>query len=332
MREISIIGLNYPVAGEFRIARSTVTTIDVIMVELVQDGHTGRGECRPYPRYGDSPDSVRAEINAIAEDLKSIPDLSELSAYIQSNLKPGPARNALDCAVWDLRAKMNNQPVWQLAGTPEPKARITAYTLSVDTPQNMAKAAQTARDYPVLKLKIKGSEGLDGVQAVMDARPDCQLIIDANESLAPADLSPLHTQLSTLPVLCVEQPIPAGKDQNLGINPNGLPIFCADESMHTSQDLAALWDAGYRAVNVKLDKTGGFTEALKTMRQAQSMGFLIMAGCMVGSSLAMAPMMVLSPFADFIDLDGPLLLARDIDNGLRFDGPKIYPPQPALWG
>ena len=328
LRTINIEHQSWPIDGVFRISRGSVSHIDVIQVTISENGHKGRGECRPYGRYDETPQTVAAQISSIAKAVEK----GASSEDIQSLLPAGAARNAVDCALWDLQAKISGTPVYELAGLPPPKPRSTAFTLSVNTPRKIAKAARNAPTYPILKLKIDGIKGLKSCLAVLDARPDVQLIIDANEALSPDELVIFRQALAEFPVLLIEQPVPAGRDALVSHSPLSLPIVCADESLHTRADLQKLWDAGYRAVNVKLDKTGGFSEALALMRAAKSMGFLIMAGCMVGTSLAMAPMMVLESLADFIDLDGPLLLAKDMDNGISYAQAKIYPPRPELWG
>lgn len=328
LRDLKIQIQNWPVAGEFRIANSSLTQITVITVIITDGRFTGRGECRPYAKYGETPESVSAQINRIKTDL-----LRGLSPHdLQKLLAPGAARNAVDCALWDLKSKQSQSSISQLLGLAPPKQRLTAFTLSIDTPDNMKAAALDAKAYPLLKIKIGGMEGLESCLAVMEVRPDAQLIIDANEALKPEDIKPFQDALKTKPVIMIEQPL---SRENYGAIPNtpkALPIFCADESLHTAKDLDRLWAAGYRAVNVKLDKCGGLTAGLELMKAAKARGFIIMAGCMVGTSLAMAPMMILESYADYIDLDGPLLLARDIKKGLRYEGPYIYPPHKDLWG
>jgi len=249
---------------------------------------------------------------------------------LQSLMPPGAARNAVDCALWDLTAKQARKTVSEMLGLPPPKPRTTAYTLSVDTPENMAKAALAAKDYPVLKLKIGDKHGLAACQAVIAARPDAALFIDANEALTPRDLPNFLKALEGKNVAFIEQPIPSA--DTLPANMDFTPPICADESLHTRGDLQSLWEAGYRVANVKLDKTGGLTEGAVLMQEAKAIGFKIMAGCMVGTSLAMAPMMILESLADFIDLDGPLLLEKDIEFGLRYENATIHPPERDLWG
>lgn len=328
MAEIIAKTRKWPIDGSFRIAHGTKTEIDVVEVRIAKDGIIGRGECRPYARYDETPDSVINEIAAVKSKLSANTDVQ----FLQSLLPAGAARNALDCALWDLDAKSRNIRIWKLLDIPKPDARMTAFTLSIDTPQRMARAAANARDYPILKVKIGDFTGLESCLNVMQARPDAQLIIDANESLNSSELQEFREALAAYPVLMIEQPLKHAEFDNLENTSDQLPIICADESLHTTKDLQKLWDAGYRAVNVKLDKCGGLTEALHLLKTAKQMGFVVMAGCMVGTSLAMAPMMALSSYADILDLDGPLLLANDIGYGLKYDGPFIYPPSKKLWG
>jgi len=317
-----------PVDGVFRIAHGSLSEIDVVQVTITEKNHRGRGECRPYTRYGESVGSVLDQIQSVTASLGKSPNIIEL----QRLLPAGAARNALDCALWDLKAKTSARSVSDLLDLPAPRPRVTAYTLSIDTPVAMARAALKADIYPILKLKIDGMSGLDACKAVMRARPDAQLIIDANEALTSADLRRFRRELSDWPVLMIEQPLKTDKYDQIDNVPDSLPILCADESFHTRDDLQKLWNAGYRAVNVKLDKCGGLSEAAEVMRAANRMGFVIMAGCMVGSSLAIAPMMLLESYADVIDLDGPLLLKKDIGYGIRYNGATIHPQSRKLWG
>lgn len=322
----------WPLLGQFRISRSTLTHVDLVQVTLQKDGYQGRAECRPYQRYNDTVQSVTAQLEAIRGIVTQSLNAGQLSPEkIADWLPAGPARNALDCALWDLRAKMAARPVWELLGLPAPKARQTAFTLSLDTPRAMAKAAQAAADYPLLKVKIGKQDAIACVQAVCRARPDAALIVDANEAVRPEAMPDFHAALSQLNIALIEQPLPVGEDV-AGSLPAGNTPYCADESLHVAADLPRLKAAGYRAVNVKLDKCGGVSAALTLMKAAKSMGFEVMAGCMVSSSLAMAPMMILESLADYIDLDGPLLLAADCDNAIVYDGALISPPNQALWG
>jgi len=328
LRDLKIETEKWPVAGSFRISRSSLTEISVVKVTLIHGPHRGQGECRPYARYNETPESVTAQIESILNRVEKGISIVEL----QTLLPAGAARNAVDCALWDLKAKQRGQSVSDLIGISKPQSRRTAYTLSIDTPDKMRNAALKAKPYPLLKIKIGGHNGLAACLAIMEARPDAELIIDANEALTADSLGDFQTALRGKSVVMIEQPLPQDQDELIPNTPNTLPIFCADESLHTVKDLDRLWRAGYRAVNVKLDKCGGLTEGLKLMQAAKAKGFIIMAGCMVGTSLAMAPIMILESFADYIDLDGPLLLAKDRKKGLRYEGPIIHPPSRELWG
>ncbi len=328
MRQIIIEKQNWDIAGTFRIAHGSISQITVVNVRIKEKGLAGRGECRPYARYGETARSVIAEIEAIRAPLEKGMTVQEL----QGLLPAGAARNAVDCALWDLESKKHNKPVYELLGVPAPRPRVTAFTLSIDSPQAMATAAVQAKAYPLLKLKINSPDGLDACLAVMAARKDAKLIIDANEALDFDQLAHFRDSLAERPVVFIEQPLKADTIGQHRFNPDVLPLLCADEALHTRADLAALWQDGYRAINVKLDKTGGLSEAMALMHDAKAMGFQIMAGCMVGTSLAMAPMMMLESFASVIDLDGPLLLETDIQPGLQYQGCQICPPARDVWG
>ena len=328
MRRLKIEMETWPVAGSFRISRSALTEITVVKVTLTEGAHRGRGECRPYSRYDETAESVIGHIENIRHDIEQ----GITPKALLQLLPPGAARNAVDCALWDLKAKQCGRSVSDILEIGRAKPRKTAYTLSIDTPAKMREAALKARAYPLLKVKIAGPDGLAACLAVMEARPDAELIIDANEALPPEALGDFQIALQDKPVIMIEQPIAQAQDEHIPHAPDALPIFCADESLHTAKDLDRLWRAGYRAVNVKLDKCGGLTAGLDLMQAAKAKGFIIMAGCMVGTSLAMAPIMMLESFADYIDLDGPLLLAKDRKNSIRYEGPIIYPPSRELWG
>ena len=318
----------WPVAGKFTISRSSLTEISVVTVTLTDGKHIGRGECRPYARYYETPKSVMSQIESIRPQIEK----GITTETLQALLPAGASRNAIDCALWDLKAKQTEQTVWDLMGLAKPQTRKTAYTLSMDTPTKMRQKALEAGAYPLLKLKIGSADGLAACLAIMEARPDAELIIDANEALKADVLYDFQKALKGKPVIMIEQPLPQTHDTLPVKGLDALPIFCADESLHTVKDLDHLWNAGYRGVNVKLDKCGGLTAGVALMRAAKSKGFIIMAGCMVGTSLAMAPIMMLESFADYIDLDGPLLLAKDRKKGLRYEGPVIHPPARELWG
>jgi len=328
LRQLTYQIVKWPAKGVFRISRSALSEFITVQVSISDKDQTGRAECRPYARYSETAETVIDQIEGVKSDICSGCNLEDL----QSLLPSGAARNALDCALWDLKAKLANKPVWQMAGLSKPRPRETAYTLSMDTSVKMAEAAKAATEHNILKLKIGAADGLKAVQAVLKARPDARLIVDANEALTTPALAALSKLELSENIALIEQPFPAQSDRPRLFDPHQNPIICADESLHTSDNLQDIWDAGYRAINVKLDKTGGLTEAIKVMHQAQAMGFKIMAGCMVGSSLAMAPMMMLESFADYIDLDGPLLLSEDIESPLKYKGGKVFPPSKDLWG
>ncbi|MGB0908148.1 MAG: dipeptide epimerase [Maricaulaceae bacterium] len=324
--QISCAVESWPVAGTFRISRSTIDEIFVVKVTITDGPHQGFGECRPYARYDETPQSVTAQIESLISNAATL-----TAQTLQGRLPAGAARNAVDCALWDLAVQKTKISISSLLNLPEPKPCRTAFTLSIDSPINMQKAALNASKHSLLKIKIGDMSGLEACLAVMHVRPDAELIIDANEALSIEDAKSFTQALETYPVVMIEQPIPAGLTLPAR-DAASLPVICADESLHTSADLAALWDQGYRAVNVKLDKTGGLTEAVNLLTQARKMGFVVMLGCMVGTSLAMAPAMYLNAFADIIDLDGALLLAKDREHKIIYEGDQIMPPPRALWG
>lgn len=312
----------FPLARTFTISRGSKTVAEVLTVTLTRDGITGRGECVPYARYGESLASVTAQI-------ESLPPGITRSA-LQQALPPGAARNAVDCALWDWEAKSTGRRVWDLAGLPAPAPALTAFTLSLDTPAAMQAQAAAHAHRPVLKIKLGTPEDMPRLLAVRAGAPRATLIIDANEGWTADIYADLAPRLVALGVALVEQPLPAGQDEALRHLPRPLPV-CADESCHDRASLAAL-RGKYDLVNLKLDKTGGLTEALATRDAARAMGFGLMVGCMVGSSLAMAPATLLTQGAAFTDLDGPLLLAQDRDQALLFDEQGIHPPPAQLWG
>ncbi|RMD49807.1 MAG: L-Ala-D/L-Glu epimerase [Alphaproteobacteria bacterium] len=312
----------FPLAAAFTISRGSRTEAEVVTVEVEADGLRGRGECVPYARYGESVASVLDQIASLPSDI----DRERLQAL----LPPGAARNAVDCALWDLEARRAGRPVWALAGLPEPRPVLTAYTLSLAPPEEMRAAAARAADRPLLKIKLGTPDDLPRLEAVRAGAPQARIIVDANEGWRAADWAALAPELARLGVEMAEQPLPAGEDAALADLPRPVPL-CADESCHTRADLDRL--AGrYDMVNVKLDKTGGLTEAIALVREARARGFEVMIGCMVGSSLAMAPALLLAPLARIVDLDGPLLLAQDRPDGLRYEGSLVHPPSAALWG
>jgi L-alanine-DL-glutamate epimerase-like enolase superfamily enzyme len=318
----------WPIAGAFAIARGSKTEAVVIVAALTHGDVRGRGECVPYARYGESPESVAAQIGSVRAAMEAGAD----RAALQTLLPAGAARNALDCALWDLDAKRLGVRAAGLAGVGRLRPVTTAYTLSLGAPDAMAAAARAAEGRPILKIKLGGGDGADPARlaAVRAAAPDATLIVDANEGWTPADLAGNFAACATAGVALVEQPLPAASDEALRGVARTVPL-CADESVHGRNTLDRLVGL-YDAVNVKLDKTGGLTEALALCAAAQARGLGIMVGCMVGTSLGMAPALLLAAQARFVDLDGPLLLARDRSPGLRYDGALVHPPEPALWG
>jgi L-alanine-DL-glutamate epimerase-like enolase superfamily enzyme len=316
----------FPIAGSFAISRGAKTEAVTVVAEICRGGLVGRGECLPYPRYGETPEATVAAIESMRGQLARGLDRTAL----QAAMPPGAARNALDCALVDLEAKRRRERAWELLRRPEPKACTTAYTISLGTPAAMAAATARAAHRPLLKVKLGGDGDAERVAAVRKAAPHSELIVDANEAWTAANLERNLQACAEAGVTLVEQPLPADGDEVLAHVRRPVAV-CADESMHDRKSLAPLRDR-YDAVNIKLDKTGGLTEALALADAALALGFDIMVGCMVASSLSMAPAMLLTPQARFVDLDGPLLLARDRDHGLRYDGAQVYPPDAALWG
>ncbi|MEL7026698.1 MAG: N-acetyl-D-Glu racemase DgcA [Pseudomonadota bacterium] len=320
--KISVRAERFPLAEVFTISRGSKTHADVLTVTVVDGAATGRGECVPYARYGESLDSVTAQI-------ESLPDAVSRNWLLEA-MPPGAARNAVDCALWDAEAKAAGVRIWDLLDQDQPASVMTAYTLSLDTPQNMEAAAQRQADRPLLKIKLGTPDDMPRLEAVRRGAPKSDIIVDANEGWSAEVYSDLAPHLTRLGVSLVEQPLPAGDDDALAEIARPVPV-CADESCHDRASLADL-KGKYDVINIKLDKTGGLTEALALREAAMAQGFGIMVGCMVGSSLAMAPALSLALGAGFVDLDGPLLLAEDRSNRLRFEGSLIHPPERALWG
>jgi L-Ala-D/L-Glu epimerase len=296
------------------------------VAEVSQGGLTGRGECVPYPRYGETPEASATALEGLKPGVTDGLDRTSL----QAALPAGAARNALDCALIDLEAKRSGQRSWTLLGRGEPRPCTTAYTISLGTPEAMAAATTAAAHRPLLKIKLGGEGDPERIAAVRRAAPKAELIVDANESWTAHNLERNLEACAAARVILVEQPLPAGQDGLLAKIRRPIPI-CADESVHDRRSLDGLRER-YDAINIKLDKTGGLTEALAMADAARALGFEIMVGCMVATSLSMAPAMLLTPLARFVDLDGPLLLARDRDHALRYDDSLIYPPEAALWG
>lgn len=312
----------FKLAQVFTISRGSRTEAKVLTVRVEQDGVTGWGECVPYARYNETLESVTAEIEGLPSEFTR--------DALQSLLPAGAARNAVDCALWDLEAKQAGKRVWELAGLPAPSAEITAYTLSLDTPEKMqAQAAENAHR-PLLKIKLGTPDDMPRLEAVRAGAPDAKIIVDANEGWSAKVYADLAPHLVRLGVELVEQPLPAGEDAALIGMERPVPV-CADESCHDRESLAGL-KGKYDVINIKLDKTGGLTEALKLREAALAEGYQVMVGCMVGSSLAMAPATLVAQGAAVTDLDGPLLLAEDREEPLTFDADGVHPPAAALWG
>jgi len=320
--KVHAIAETWPIAGEFVIARGAKREAAVVVARVGDGTIEGRGECVPYARYGETVDGVLRSIAALG----GVADRADL----WRRLPAGAARNAVDCALWDYEAKRSGTRAASVAGLPKLRPVVTAYTISLGTAGAMAAGAVSARSMPLLKLKLGGDGDADRLRAVRRARPDARLIADANEAWTPGQLPELMTLAAENRIELIEQPLPAGADRALAQTERKVPV-CADESLHTRADLPALADR-YDAVNIKLDKAGGLTEGLALAAAARSAGLKIMVGCMVATSLAMAPALLLAQDADWVDLDGPLLLARDRQPGLRYEGALVHPPQPELWG
>lgn len=316
----------WPIAGSFAISRGAKTEAVTVVAEVRHHGLVGRGECVPYPRYGETPEAALAALLAMQEAVANGLD----RVALQAAMPPGAARNALDCALLDLEAKRSGRRVWDLLARRAPEPCVTAYTISLGTPQAMAAAAAKAAHRPLLKVKLGGDGDVERIKAVREAAPQSQLIVDANEAWTEKNLDTYLAACADVGVTLVEQPLPAGRDHALARTARPLKV-CADESVHDRASLEAL-QGRYDAVNIKLDKTGGLTEALAMADAAKALGFDVMVGCMVATSLSMAPAMLLTPQARFVDLDGPLLLASDRDHGLHYEDSIIYPPEAALWG
>jgi L-Ala-D/L-Glu epimerase len=316
----------WPIAGSFVISRGAKSEAVVVVAELSRGDHRGRGECIPYARYGETVADVAEAIRAMATELARGLDRTGL----QSAMSPGAARNALDCAFWDLEAKCAGRPVHELLGQAPPKPLITAYTISLGTPQEMAQRAAKASGLPLLKIKLGAAGDPARIAAVRHAAPRARLIVDANEGWTPDDLEQNLAACAEAGVTLVEQPMPADRDQALTRAARPIAV-CADESAHARSSLPGLVGK-YDAVNIKLDKAGGLTEALAMAEEAERLGLTLMVGCMVSTSLAMAPALLLAQRAAVADVDGPLLLARDRPDGLRYEGSLVHPPARTLWG
>ncbi|MBP0615382.1 N-acetyl-D-Glu racemase DgcA [Jiella mangrovi] len=324
-RRLSVTVERFPLQQPFRIARGVKTEAAVVTCEIGDEYGKGWAECVPYPRYDESIESVLAQI----EDVRQLIERGGSRDSLEKALGPGAARNALDCALWDLEAKSTGGRVSAIVCGQTPRPVETAYTIGLDTAEAMASAARAAgRD--LLKIKLGTDDDRERIRAVRGAARGARLILDANEGWTAENIKAHLLAAADAGAVLVEQPLPAGQDEILRAIPHPVPI-CADESLHVGDDLDHLVGL-YDYVNVKLDKTGGLTEAVRLTKQARQHGFGLMVGCMVGSSLAMAPALLIAQSADFVDLDGPLLLAKDRENPLRYFGSTVSPPDPKLWG
>lgn len=319
---ITVTPESFRLAEVFTISRGSRTESRVLTVTVTREGLSGRGECVPYARYGETLESVADQIATLPENLTR--------ADLQTLLPAGAARNAVDCALWDLEAKDSGKRVWQLLGLPAPQPQVTAFTLSLDAPEKMRAAAGRNAHRPLLKIKLGTPDDMARLEAVRAGAPATRIIVDANEGWTADIYTELAPHLLRLGVALVEQPLPAGQDELLAEIARPLPV-CADEACHDRHSLPAL-KGKYDVVNIKLDKTGGLTEALALREAALAEGYGLMVGCMVGSSLAMAPATLVAQGAAYVDLDGPLLLAEDREQPLVFDEAGIHPPSAELWG
>ncbi|ERT96697.1 hypothetical protein P041_02156 [Brucella sp. 04-5288] len=322
---LKIIHERYPIAGKFTISRGSKTEAAVVVCVIGDGIHEGRGECVPYARYGETIESVSGQIEAVRTAIEK----GALRHELQKLMPAGGARNAVDCALWDLEAKQSGKRVADMLGG-SAAALETAITVSLGTPEEMAQSTAKVAHYPLIKVKMGGENDIERIHAVAKAAPGSRIIIDANEGWTDANIEENMKAAAEAGVILIEQPLPAGKDEILSRIERPV-IICADESAHTSEGLEEL-ARRYDAVNIKLDKTGGLTEGLIMRDKAIDLGLKIMVGCMVGTSLGMAPAVLLAQKATVVDLDGPLLLARDREPGLHYDGALVYPLEPGLWG
>jgi len=327
MMEFEFQQVDWELKSVFRIAYKSRTHARTVVVELRNGDLVGRGEALGVSYHGETVDTIAEQLAGIAEELRRGISRDAL----QKRLPPGGARNAIDCALWDMEAKRQGRRAWELAGIETARPLTTAYTLGIDTPEAMGRAADSLGHYPVLKLKLAGDEfDVERVRAVRTACPHTVLIVDANQAWTEAQLHSLTPELHELGVKLIEQPLPAGKDDALDKFVSPIPI-CADESCQTLTSLPHLRNR-YQYINIKLDKTGGLTAALELAREARRSGLELMVGCMSGSSLSMAPAFVVGQWCSFVDLDGPLLAKSDVPNGIHYEGGRMSAPQSNLWG
>lgn len=316
----------WPIKGKFSISRGVKYDTETVVALVKDDFIEGRGECMPYARYNENAAEVAKALEKMERAVKAGVGREALLAMMPA----GAARNALDCALWDYEAKSSGQPVADIINIPPLEPTLTAYTISLDNIHNMADKAAEAKEYPLLKLKLNGSSDDARMRAVREARPDARIIVDANESWDKNNIKRLLQVAKEVGVELVEQPLPAGEDNILEQIEHDVPL-CADESIHDRHDLKRVAQL-YEAVNIKLDKTGGLTEAMAVMEHAKKLGLKTMVGCMVSTSLAMAPAMIIAQQADWVDLDGPLILAADRTPAIKYENAQIFPPPEKLWG
>lgn len=324
--QVTFHRVDWEYASTFRIAYRTRTHAETVWVQLERDGLIARGEALGIPYHGETTDVLLDQLASVVNDVRNGATRADLAALLPA----GGARNALDCALWDMEAKLAGRRVWELLGLQSVHALNTAYTLGLDAPQAMARAAAAASAYSLLKLKLNGDGDLERVLGVREARPDARLIVDANQAWSEDQLAELAPQFAALGVGLIEQPLPAGKDEMLTRFRSPVPL-CADESCQTRESLTAL-EGKYDFVNVKLDKAGGLTEAWQLARVALRRRLRVMIGCMGGSSLSMAPAFVVGQLCDVVDLDGPLLAKSDVPDAIRYEGSRMLAPQEQLWG
>lgn len=324
--QVTIRRVRWPFATLFRTSYETETFADAVQVELSDGNVLGRGEGNCVSYHGETAETMQEQLRAICNQISHGLSRSDLLALLPA----GGARNAIDCALWDLEAKRAGIRAWELAGIDAVRPIISDLTLSLDTPQAMAQSAARSKNYSRLKLKLDGNGDIERVASVRAAHPNAQLIVDINQAWNMQKLHDLAPKLADLGVRLIEQPLPAGRDDELATFTSPIPL-CADESCQTRDSLPDLIGK-YEYINIKLDKTGGLTEGLALAREARARGFKLMVGCMAGSSLAMAPAFIIGQFCDFVDLDGPLLSSADVPHPIRYDGSTMYPPEIVLWG
>lgn len=324
--ELSIVVEAWPIQGAFAISRGAKTEARVIVAKIRDGEHQGLGECVPYMRYGETVESVSNQIVSAKNEIEAGISREEL----QELLPAGAARNALDCALWDLEAKQKNKTIWELVGI-EPKPMPVSFTVGLGEPETMAKnIAEIAEKYSIIKLKLGAVGDEERLWAIRKMAPNARLIVDANEGWSPENLEKMLHACEVARIELIEQPLPAGNDEALQGLQTSIKI-CADESAHTAEDISQLVGR-YDAINIKLDKSGGLTEALVMVQKAKSAGLSIMVGCMVSTSLSMAPATVVAQYADYVDLDGPLLLTKDREPAIKYQSGAIFPTTPVLWG